>query len=392
MKMTQVYEILNNITKEVLGDTVVVAEDLSNIVDVGVAYENLEGGFDNYVRKLNDHIGRVVFVNRVYRGRAPRVTMDGWEYGSILEKIRATMPTAHENASWNLQDGQDYPVTEFTKPDVNVKFFNNRVTYEIPMSFTDMQVKSAFSSAMQMNGFMSMIQTAIENAITINTDSLVMRTINAGIGEVLHAEYPNDTGYNASSGVQAVNLLYLYNQTVAQADQLTAANCITNPDFIRYASYVVKNYVERMQTMSTLFNVGGTQKFTPVEDMHIVMLSEFANAAEVFLYDGVGQFKDSGIRFPDAIEKVPYWQGSGKSFAFADTSSINIKTPLTESNIEVSGILGVIFDRDALGVANLDRRVRTFYNGKGEFTNYWYKFDAGYYLDNDENICVFFVA
>ena len=391
MKMTQVYEILNTITQEVLGDSIIVAEDLSNIVDVGVAYENLEGGFDNYVRKLNDHIGKVVFVNRVYRGRAPSVVMDGWEFGSILEKIRADLPEAQLNESWTLQDGASYDPNVFTKPDVSVKFFNNRVTYEIPMSFTDMQVKSAFSSAVQMNGFMTMIQTAIENAITLNTDNLVMRTINAAIGEVIKADFPAGS-YSAGSGVQAVNLLYLYNQTLPQADAITASDAVTDAGFIRFASYTIKNYVERMQTMSKLFNIGGTSKFTPRDRMHIVMLSEFINAAEVYLYDGIGQFKDDGLRFPDRIDRVPYWQGSGTGYAFSDTSAINIVTPMTKASISASGILGVIFDRDALGVSNLDRRVRANYNPKGEFTNYWYKFDAGYFLDTDENCVVFFVA
>ena len=391
MKMTQVYEILNTITKEVLGDSIVVNEDLSNIVDVGVAYENLEGGFDNYVRKLNDHIGRVVFVNRVYRGRAPGVLMDGWEFGSIMEKIRATLPEATENESWQLQDGASYDVNIFTKPDVAVKFFNNRVTYEIPMSYTDKQVKSAFSSAMQMNGFMSMIQVAVENAITINTDALIMRTINAAIGEVLKADFPT-AQYSAGTGVQAVNLLYLYNSTLPQADALTASDAVTDAGFMRFAAYTIKNYIERMQTMSKLFNIGNTSKFTPRDDMHIVMLSEFVNAAEVYLYDGIGQFKDEGIKLPDRIDRVPYWQGSGQGYEFSDTSAINVVTPMTKATVNASGILGVIFDRDALGVSNVDRRVTSNYNAKGEFTNYWYKFDAGYFLDTDENCVVFFVA
>ena len=391
MKMTQVYEILNTITKEVLGDSIVVNEDLSNIVDVGVAYENLEGGFDNYVRKLNDHIGRVVFVNRVYRGRAPGVLMDGWEFGSIMEKIRANLPEATENESWQLKDGASYDVNIFTKPDVAVKFFNNRVTYEIPMSYTDKQVKSAFSSAMQMNGFMSMIQTAVENAITINTDALIMRTINAAIGEVLKADFPT-AQYSAGTGVQAVNLLYLYNSTLPQADALTASDAVTDAGFMRFAAYTIKNYIERMQTMSKLFNIGNTSKFTPRDDMHIVMLSEFVNAAEVYLYDGIGQFKDEGIKLPDRIDRVPYWQGSGQGYEFSDTSAINVVTPMTKATVNASGILGVIFDRDALGVSNVDRRVTSNYNAKGEFTNYWYKFDAGYFLDTDENCVVFFVA
>ena len=387
MKMEQVYTLLNTVTREILGETAVVAEDLSNVVDIGQAFEDA-AGLDNYVRSLVDHIGKVVFVDRIYNGRAPSVLMDGWEFGSILEKIRVVMPDASENASWQLTDGQDYPTNIFHAPTVSAKFFNDRVTYEVKMSFTEKQVKSSFSSAMQLNGFMSMIYSAINNSMTVKNDALIMRTINAAIGETLHAEYATGA-YSASSGTRAVNLLYLYNQKFNQT--LTPAVAITNADFIRFASFVIKNYMRRMQGMSKLFNIEGTEKFTPADRMHVVMLDEFKNAAEVYLYDGLNQFNTEGIKLPASVETVDYWQGSGLAYAFADTSAINITTP-SEDEVTASGILGVIFDRDALGVANVDRRVRSHYVESAEFWNEWHKADAQYFLDLSENIVVFFVA
>ena len=387
MTMTQVYEILNTITSEMLGDSVIVAEDLSNIVDIGKAYENA-GSLDNYVRRLNDHIGKMVFVDRVYSGRAPSVLMDGWEYGSILEKVRGELPDATENETWELQNGQSYDPNVFYKPDVSVKFFNDRVTFEVPVSFTERQVKSAFSSAVQMNAFMSMIRTNVENSLTVKVDSLIMRTINAGIGETLHDEFANGV-YTGVSGVKAVNLLYLYNTKYSLS--LTAAQAITDPAFIRFASYMIKNYIRRMQDMSKLFNIGGTAKFTPADRMHVVMLDEFKNAADVYLYDGLNQFNTENIRLPANMETVSYWQGSGLSYDFADTSKINIKTP-SGDNVTATGVLSVIFDRDTLGVTNVDSRVTTNYNPKAEFFNEWHKRDAGYFLDLDENFVVFYVA
>ena len=387
MQVTQVYNILNTITQEILGDSVLVNEDLSNIVDIGRAYENA-GSLDNYVRKLNDHIGKMVFVDRVYSGRAPSVLMDGWEYGSILEKVRGDLPDATENETWELQDGASYDPNIFTRPAVSVKFFNDRVTFEVPVSFTERQVKSAFSSAVQMNAFMSMIRTNVENSLTVKMDSLIMRTINAGIGETLHSEFPAGT-YTGASGVRAVNLLWLYNQRFTQT--LTAAAAITDPAFIRFASYMIKNYVRRMQDMSRLFNIGGTAKFTPADRMHVVMLDEFKNAADVYLYDGLNQFNTENIRLPGSMETVAYWQGSGRSYGFADTSAINVKTP-TGNTVTAGGIIGVIFDRDTLGVTNVDRRVTTNYNAKAEFFNEWHKRDAGYFLDLDENFVVFYLA
>lgn len=389
MKISQIYQILNSITNEILGESSLVNEDLSNIVDVGKAFENA-GGLDNYVRKLNDHIGRVVFVDRVYSGRAPSVLMDGWEYGSIMEKVRAKMPTASENESWELEDGTSYDPNIFYKPSISVKFFNDRVTFEIPISITEKQVKSSFSNVNQLNAFYSMIQSAIANSMTVKVDSLIMRTINAGIGETIHADYGNNS-LSGSSGIKAVNLLYLYNNSGIPASSITAAAALTDPDFIRFASYTIKNYIGRLHDMSTLFNIGATEKFTPADRMHIVMLNEFKNAAGIYLYDGLNQFNTDNVRFPENVETVSYWQGSGTGYAFTSTSAINVKTPSGDT-ISTSGILGVIFDRDALGVSNVDRRVTTNYNAKAEFWNEWHKYDAGYFLDLDENFVVFFVA
>lgn len=389
MKVTQVYEILNTITKEMLGDSVIVAEDLSNVVDVGKAFENLENGFDNYVRRLNDHIGRMVFVDRVYAGRAPSVIMSDWEFGSILEKVRAALPEATENESWALVDGASYDPNVFYKPSVSVKFFNKRITFEVPVSITEKQVKSSFSNATQLNAFYSMIQTAIANSMTVKLDSLIMRTINAAIAETLYDEFPGGV-YSGGSGIRAVNLLYLYNQKVGAGNTITAADAYTNADFLRFASYTIKNYIGYMHDMSTLFNIGGTEKFTPDDRMKIVMLNQFKNGAEVYLYDGLNQFKDDGIRFPQ-VDGVSYWQGSGTDLALTSVSAINVSTP-SGHTVSTSGILACIFDRDTLGVSNVDRRVTTNYNPKAEFWNEWHKYDAGYFLDLDENFIVFFIA
>lgn len=387
MKVTQVYEILNTITQEILGDSVVVNEDLSNVVDIGKAFANLDGAVDNYVRKLHDHIGKMVFVDRVYTGRAPSVVMDAWEFGSILEKVRATMPEAEENESWELEDRTSYDPNIFYKPGISVKFFNNRVTFEVPISLTEKQVMSSFDNAVQLNALYSMIQTAISNTMTVKLDALIMRTINSGIGETLHNEFPAGT-YTGVSGVKAVNLLHLYNQHVGAGNTITVEQSRHNKDFIRFACTVLGNYVDRLSVMSTLFNIGATEKFTSRDRLHVLMLSEFKNDADVYLQSDT--FHEEYTKFPEA-EPIVYWQGSGTDYGFASTSAINIVTPSGDT-VSADGILAVMFDRDALGVSNVDRRVTTNYNPKAEFWNEWHKYDAGYFLDLDENFVVFYVA
>ena len=389
MKVEQIYNIINTITEENIGDSIVVNEDLSNIVDIGDTIANVMG-LDNYVRKLVDHIGRVVFVDRVYTGRAPSVLRDGWEYGSIMEKISTGLPEATANSTWELQDGESYDPNIFTQPSVNVKFFNDRVTFEIPISFTEEQVKSSFSSVTQLNAFMSMIRTSISNSMTVKTDSLIMRAINNAIGETLYSDFSGGV-YTGGSGVKAVNLLYLYNHATygdTSADYITADEFIRTPEAIRYAVSVFKNYIDRLAVMSTLFNTAEQPRFTPKDRLHVVMLSEFKNSADVFLQSGT--FNEQYTALPNA-ESVVYWQGSGTDYGFSSTSAVKITTAGGHS-IDASGILAVMFDRDALGVANLDTHVTTNYNPRAEFFNEWTKCTMGLFNDGAENVVVFFVA
>lgn len=388
MKITQLHALVNQTTQEVLGETALVQDDLSNVVDIGKQIIDSDN-VDNYVKKLVNHIGKVIFVNRLYAGGVPSVLMDSWEYGSILEKISADMPTATENKSWDLNDGEDYSPNVFYKPSVSAKFFNSMVTFEIPMSFTEMQVKQSFSNANQLNGFISMLVTAIENAMTVKLDALIMRTITNMAAETLAVELDVEGVITyTGTGVKAVNLLALFNNGKQAAQKVTKETALLNADFIRFATYQIGLYQDRMSTISTLFNVGGKARFTPKDMLHTVLLADFAKSSSTFLTADVQNAEN--VTLPKH-ETVPYWQGSGLNYSLADVSALDVKTS-TGKDVKMDGLIGVMFDRDALGVTNLDRRVTTNYNPKAEFYNNFYKFDAGYYNDLNENFIVFFMG
>lgn len=396
MEMNQIATLTNSIVKEIIGDSVVVNEDLSNIVDIGTAIFNANA-FDAYVKSLINHIGKVIFVDRPYAGSAPSVLMDGWEFGSVLEKISSELPTAQENDTWQLVDGKSYDPNVFTQPKASAKFFNQRTTFEIDRSITERQVKQSFSNAAQLNGFISMLLNETEKALTVRTDSLIMRTINNMTVETVLNAFPLTGTQTAPvitgvTAVKAVNLLYLYNQKFGTS--LTADKALTTAEFIRFAAYQISLYSDRLTRMSTMFNVGGMQRFTPRDMQHIVYLSEFMRAADIYLQSNT--FHDLYTRLVEG-ESVPFWQGSGTDYGFASTGKI-MATPSSEgsketpTNVTVTGVLAVMFDRDALGVANFDRRVTTQWNPKAEFTNYFFKQDAGYFNDLNENFVVFYCA
>ena len=377
MLVTQVKDLVNLATKEALGAEAIQTEDLTNVVDMGEAIFNANA-VDAYVRSLVNHIGKVIFVNRPYAGSAPSVLMDGWEFGSVLEKITAELPEASENETWNLVDKQSYDPNIFYKPTVEAKFYNKRVTFEIDVSITERQVKQSFSSATQLNAFVSMIYNEVDKAMTIKIDALVMKTIVNMISVTL-------TDNNAN---RAVNLLALYNSEIAPATPLTAAKALFDLNFIKFASYKMKLYATRLGTISRLFNIGGKARFTPRDLLHIIMLEEFKSSADVYLQSDT--FHNEFVKLPEA-EGVAYWQGSGTDYAFASTSKIMVKDAKGNSTTK-TGILAVMFDRDALGVCNKDKRVTTDYNAKAEFYNNFYKFDCEYFNDTNENFVVFYIA
>lgn len=374
MKVEQIYELMNTVTGEALGEETVLQEDLSNIVEIGDTIQNVMG-LDNYVRKLVDHIGRVIFLNRVYSGRTPSLLRDGWEYGSILEKISTGLPEATENETWELQDGQSYDPNVFYKPSVTVKFYNDAVTFEIPISITEQQVKSSFSSATQLNAFLSMIRTSIANSMTVKTDELIRRALNNFISEVV----------NTNDGVTYVKLLTLYNATLAEADAITAEEFIRDKNAMKFAIEVFYNYIDRISTMSTLFNLGHQPRFTPADRLNVIMLSNFKNAAQVYLDSDT--FHEQYVALPNS-ETLVYWQGSGESYDFDDTAKISVVNSYGHT-VEVENVVAVMFDRDAVGVANQDTHVTSNYNPKAEFWNEWTKAKMTLWNDSNENFIVF---
>lgn len=377
MKVTQIKDLVNSSLKELNGSSILLKEDLSNVVDVGTEIFDTEN-VDNFVKKLIDRVGSTVFNTRIYQGSAPSVLMTSWEFGSVLEKVDSELPDVEENDSWQLENGKDYSPNIFYQPKVSAKFFNSKVTFDIPISFTQMQVKSAFNSASELNGFLSMLMNNVQNAMTVHLDGLIMKTINNMTATVL----------NGKKGLQVVNLLDGYNAN--STTKLTAQNALQNADFIKYANLIINTYRDRISKLSTLFNQGQKSKFTPLANQHLVVLSDLASASKVYLESET--YHDDNVKINN-YDTVPYWQGSGTTYSFDDVSSIDvaIKDGKATKEIKASGILGVLFDTNAVGVTCQNQRVTTNYNPRAEFYTNFTKFDAGYYNDLNENFIVFTV-
>lgn len=376
MEVEQIYTLVNDITKEVLGESVIVKEDLSNIVDLGTAYFNANA-VENFTKTLVDKVGKMIFTDRLYKATYPSIMKDAWEYGAVLEKVDCELPEATENESWELEDGASYDPNIVTMPKVSVKFYSKKTTFEVPMTFTELQIKSAFNSASEMNRFVSMIRTKIENKITLSNEEVQMRVVNAMIGETIHD----------ANSVRAVNLLSLYNTTFTKT--LTLATALYDAEFLKFATKTIALYVERFPRYSTLFNIGGKERFTPTSKLHVVGLADFTKACNSYLQ--ADTYHKELVSLPNGLEEVAYWQGTGTGYGLADVSKVDIKTP-SGDNVSQTGIIAVMFDDDCVAVCNENKRIKSHYNEKAEFVNEWYKVDCSYFADKNENFVVFYLA
>lgn len=374
MTVQQVYELLNTITGEVTGQTEIVHEDLENIVDVGTAIFSATS-VDNYVKSLINKVGKVVAVNRPYRPPYPNIKRESWEFGSVLQKLRCAIPEAQSNPAWGLTSGNTPEQFTFIPPTVTQQFWNSKNTYEIAMSFTEMQVKESFNSRSDMMAFIGMIENAIQMSKTIKEKSLAERTINNFVGEKLYAD----------NGV--VHLVTEYNTAYNPTTDLTSAEAIYNPGFLRFASVRIMLYKDRLKDASNIFNMGTIPTFTPDEYLHVVFNAEFIKSVEAYMQ--ADTFHDQLVALPN-FDRVNFWQGPGnENYSFEDTTTIALQSTSGGHNITQSWIVGVMFDRDAVMICNENPRVTTAYNARGEYINNFYKYDVSQFNDLAENGLVF---
>lgn len=394
MKIKQLSDVLNGtlnttgIIDQVTGEKAVAAEDLSDIVDIGKTVLDYTGqsntNYDSFMRNLIDQVGKVMFVDRTYTSQAPNILKDGFEYGSILEKVRCEVPDARDNATWDLfnypQDGgAAYPDPfELSKPSATAKFYNSKATYEIPITLTDVQLREAFQSASQFGSFISMIENRIRMKMTLCNDGLIMATIANLMGQKFRL------GAN-------VNLLEAYKAVNASAT-VTAANALVDKEFLRFASKTIAQYKKYLATASTLYNGDGSSSyltFTPADRLKFIANTEFSKSLDAYLYSDT--YHNEFVNLP-GYEEVAFWQGTGTSNEDRLKIDVTVDDGATGTEIVRDGILAVMFDDEAAAVCNQNFRVTSAYNGRGEYTNYFYKWDAMYMNDLLENCVVFNIS
>lgn len=368
--VNQIYTIINSIASQALGKTAVVNTDTS-FVNLGTEILSSDKAVDAWFNALIDRIGRTVMAMREYKANNAELKREPIEFGVILQKLAVQMPDAVKNTSWNKQS--DAASNPFDKSAMTIKqtLFTDFSTWEVDGTIPDSQLKTAFTSASAMAALIDAIFTAMYNSLELsyeNTANLCR------------------ANFMALRKAKGYNLLNMYN--AATNHSLTVNSALTDADFLRYSSMMINLVSNRMAVLSRTFNDGSIDKFTP-RDMQIInILADFN--ARFTSYLQADTFHKELVALPN-FKAVPYWQGSGTSWSFEDVSAIKVQPSSSEIPIEMNNVVATIYDRDAMGVTIDNRRTKSIYNPKDEYTNYFMKADMGMYNDLSENGVVFYL-
>ena len=375
-KVSQIYDLVNQTAKESMGEQAITVKDVSSLIALGDSVLASNTDTENFLNTLVDRIARTVFSVRQYESDSEGMVRHPFEFGCIVQKIYVDLPEAKKNDAWEIAKSDYAPkFAPVIKPTAKQKLFNGITTWEVDVTIPDFMFRTAFTNETSMATFIDAIFTAMDNMMTLALENNANLTRASFIARKIKGGKP----------CGAINLLHEYN-TITNAG-LTVEGALMNAEFLAWASRSINLWVKRMSKMSTLFNEEGYKRHTPKDKLVVNLLQDFTSACDTFL--GANTFHDELVKLP-MYDSVAYWQGAGESFDFDDTSAINIK--LDETNtVSKKGIIGVIYDYEAMGVTLNERRSTSERNNHDEYTNYYNKANIGYFNDMSENGIVFYL-
>ncbi len=384
MKVNQIYSLINAINKDMWGTTTATVKDLSGLISLGKNLEINADATDSYLGKLVDRIGKTVIRTLDLELDFPNLYMDSFQFGAILQKIVVNPFDAISNSDWNVgQNGFTPTFADIHKPSVTVKYFQNSTTWSYVVTVPQDLFFTAFTSEGAMANFIEAIIKALSDNMIMAINNMSRMCITNFIAEKI----------KASNGV--VNLLSLYNDTVPT--DITADQAKYDKNFMRFAGMIIRNYIGYMEQPSTLYNNDGILRVTKRDNMHVLMLRDFASAYTTMY--GADTFHEEMTRLPMYTE-VNNWQaindGSGVP-NYEQNSSINV-VPSSESGAETptavnqSGIVCALLDRQAVAVGVNKRRVGKFVNDIDNYINTKTSATIQWINDVSENGIIFIVA
>lgn len=377
MKVNQIYTLINSVAKQMWGEDAITATDLTGLISMGKAIVNSTTDRDLFLGALVDRIGKTIIRTLDLELDFPNLLVNDFEWGNIISKINVQPQMAKANKSWQVGENDFTPNQfEVNKVTATQTFFTDSDTWEFDYTIPDKLLNSAFTSESELSAFISSITSAVSDSMTMALNNMAYMAIDNFVAEKLK----NHNG--------VVNVLAMYNTQFSQSK--TIDTCLTDPEFCRYASMIMNNYIKYMEKPSKLYNVDGMVRATSRNNMHILISADFASCLESYLASET--YWKEYVQLPNYKEFVCL-QGTGNIAPnWKDNSTINIVPSSADSGdnaVVQKGILGIFFDRQAVAIGYTDMYSGTDRNNRNRYTNFTYSATKQYINDLSENGVVF---
>lgn len=369
MTTEQIYTLVNEVNAEAYGTNALAVVDTSSLISLGNTVLSSSTNTEAFLNTLAQRIGRTILRFRDYRNKLGDMVLNDFEYGAILQKIKVVMPKAEEDQMFDLVDGQAIDHYVVAKPDVAQRLFVTRTPYQFHITIQRETLKEAFLSENAMGSFIGIVFGEVRNAIESSLENLGRVTLATAIAET-------------AGTTRMVDMVSLYNTLYRPSPTLDAITCQNDPDFMRFSISLINTYLDGMQDLSTLYNNGDFETFTPKEDLRVKIISSFNRRLQTVVE--YAAFHDQFVRPDIDFTTINYWQSS------QNPMDIKITRPSDGDSVSRGNVVALIHDRDAMGVYKMDEVVLTSpVNAAGAYYNtYWHEKQLRF-IDPSENFIAF---
>lgn len=365
METTQIYALVNSVYSQMAGVTPVTATDVTGLIAMGDSILSSGTNTEAFMNTLVQRIGRTIISYRKYTNKLSGLMLDDFEWGAIVQKIKVVMPTATDDKTYELTDGESVDMYIVSKPEVQQKLFVSRTPYSFFITIQKQTLKEAFMSETAMGSFVSAIFGEVQNKLEIVMEDLGRTCMCSFMGAI-----------NGETN-RVVNLVSDYNALTGES--LTADTALFSSPFLRYAMRILQTISKKMETMSELYNDGSVARHTPIALQRYCALVDFNEAlATVVQWQA---FNEKYVSKATTIE-IPYWQGA------QTPDKISITRDGVTTTIE--NVIAFIHDRDALGMYKREEDVLTTpFNASGRYSNTFWHEQELWFNDISENGVIF---
>lgn len=371
-------------------------DDLSNVVSLGreilSTTEYGSAGLNQALKTLIDKVGQTIYQDGNITSGGFDIYATDAEYGSILEKIRVEAPDFDTNDAWNFTENGGSSHEEmfgYHSVDVDAKYFNFMSTFRTaPYTITEKQWRSAFNSKAEMIRFIGAIEQRVLAKRRLAINLLSHKAVTALIAEKL------------KDGNNVIDLLAEYVAETGDST-VTTTNWKTSKDFLLFANTYIRTISDLMVEPTALYNNAAYVSQTTETDRRFYLISDFARALESYVYRS--SYNEEYVKLT-GYKTIAYWQGVGSDrnrANFLTRSTVNAippsegEKPVGVDNRQVirqSNIVGVIFGKQSTMINAQQLESGVEYNNFDKWYNTVHMFEAGYFVDPDENAVVFVIG